>query len=81
MKATEALRLLEQKLIPARTIAGCDAAWEVHRRDELPEFAGEAAPMLPLVQQGFEAGYAAAMSAVRRLLAEVQTTALREVES
>lgn len=77
MKDTEALRLIEQKLIPAKAIASCDAAFARYAEEVLPlKFVEDRDE--PLIQQGFEAGFAEAMSQARQILAEVQTIALRD---
>lgn len=75
MNGSEALRVFERKLIPARTIAGTNQALERYMGDELPPMSGRDSV---LVEQSFHAGYDAAMAQTRRILAEVQTEALRE---
>jgi hypothetical protein len=76
---SEALRRFEQRLIPARTTAGQVEAWEAYRADWLPsddKVAAEA--FTPLINQGFAAGYDAAMARVRAILGSVQSEILRE---
>lgn len=74
---SEALRRLEQRLIPARTTAGQVEAWEAYAKEWLPDY-GEPTSPYSQINQGFAAGYDAAMARVRGVLAEVQSDVLRE---
>lgn len=76
MTGTEALNEFERLLIPERTTAGLGVAWLRHESENLPVDMEPRARAL--VEQGFEAGYDAAMSRVRSILSSVQTRALRD---
>jgi hypothetical protein len=71
----EALRVFERRLIPLRTTAGSEERFHQWAAATLPESMDERA-QAP-VHQGWDAGYSAAMDAVRQLLAQCQTEALR----
>jgi hypothetical protein len=64
------LRLLEQKLIPVRATAEVRAAYE--------RYVSRMGADEPMIAQGFEEGYAAAMNAVAALLDDVGRQALRD---
>lgn len=81
MDANETLHRFEQKLVPVRSIAAADAAFAKYAREMLPGEADQDHHLNVLVQQGWDAGYAAAMQAVAALLNELQTEALRSSES
>lgn len=69
------LREFEQRLLSQRNTAANVESWEQYAKDMLP---GGVNRGHPLVQQGFEAGFDAAMNRIRRLLAELQSEAIRQ---
>lgn len=64
----------ERRLIPLRTLAGQAEAREHYAKEELPAGIDNE---LPLILQGYDAGYTAAMNRVRSLLNDLQTIAIR----
>lgn len=81
MTGGEALRRFEAGLLPVRTIAGNNEAWERYRSQWLPQdpdSRGKQA-LTQVIHQGFDAGYDAAMAEVRRILATVQSAALHDL--
>jgi hypothetical protein len=80
MTAQGALRRFEERLIRLRSFAAMDEAWAAYRKEWLPgaEKLPSAEAMEPLVQQGFDAGYAAAMTLTRIAMTEVQDLVIKE---
>lgn len=72
MDAHQALRRIEQRLVSARSIATCDAAFERYAKENLPEDAKSAQ-----IHQGWDAGWAEAMRTIGAELTKAQTDALR----
>lgn len=80
MTPKAALRLFEERLVRLRSFAAMDEAWAAYRKEWLP--AVEKVPsfeaMEPLVQQGYDAGYASAMALTRIAMTEVQDIVIKE---
>ena len=74
MNGPEALREFERQLIPVRSIAAEEEAWRAYRAEILP--ADLEPRLVACVDQGYGAGYSAAMEAVRQVLTRVQNKAL-----
>lgn len=74
MTAAGTLREFEQRFLSQRTIAANRESWEQYAGDMLPL---TEAPD-PKIQQGFEAGFDAAMNRVRVLLMNMQDDINRE---
>lgn len=66
------LREFEQQLLSQRSTAASRESWKEYADDLLPS------GNHPQIQQGFEAGYDAAMNRVRRMLTTLQGQALAE---
>lgn len=79
MTPSEAIRRVEQKLVSARTIAASEHAFEKYAKDMLPDMKEvSACNEHALIHQGFDAGYSAAMDAVRAILIPIQSEVLRD---
>lgn len=77
MKAIEAIRAFEAKLVGIRTVAAANRALETYTDAMLPDGINPDSPFMGGLTQGFHAGYDAAMNAVRMELNGIQTAALR----
>lgn len=77
MRAHEAVRLFEEKLLPLRTVAAANEAFEDYDRRMLPP----GTPKYDAIAQGYAQGYQDAMLRVTRMLTQVQRAVIQETRN